>query len=170
LFMYAVKSGYDPHPPPSGVQNSGALKVSEGRKLGGVGSLFVSNKQPVWLATNVLPFPWNRLTLDGHLIPSKTIRVGRMDGFSDWMLPSSQVIPVPAGAHTVGYQFRPTRTWKNLRILSDVVLVAWFGLAACWGLRRLFAGLTDTFGRIRPGTPSDAFRPQSQADAKVSGD
>jgi hypothetical protein len=51
-----------------------------------------------------------------------------------------------------------------------VILITWFGLAAGCSLWRLFANLTATFGRIRPGVPSNAFRPQGQADAKVGDD
>jgi hypothetical protein len=171
-FLYAVKTEYDPHPPPNDPQNSCVLKVDEGPRFGGVRPLATDISQSAWLATNVLPFPWNRLTLDGRSIPSKAIRVGRMDGFADWMRPCNQVISVPAGAHTIGYQFRPTRAWRNLRSLSNVVLVAWSGLAAGCGLWRLFTSGAKSMpiSPISSDAASGEFRPQGQADAKVGGD
>jgi hypothetical protein len=169
LFMYAVKAEYDPHPPPNDPQGSCVLKVNGGRKLGGVNSLFVYNDQPVWLATNVLTFPWNRLTLDGRSIPLKAIRVGRMEGFPDWMKPCNEVISVPAGPHTIGYQFRPPRTWRNLHRLSDVILVVWFGLAAGRCLWRLFASRAPTIHRIRPGAAPGEFRSHGEAVQRLEG-
>jgi hypothetical protein len=166
MFMYAVRAGYDPRPPGSNPQDSCALKISEGRQLGRVSPLTVNHDQPVWLATNVVPFPWNRLTIDDRLIPLKAIRVGRMQSFPDWMQPCNQVIPVPAGAHTISYQFRPTRMWRHLCTLSNVILVTWLGLTAPCGLRRLFATCPEAAGRIGPGAPSEAFQPQGQAEQR----
>lgn len=69
--------------------------------------------RPAWVVTSLLNFPWNRLVIDGRPIPFDQVH----------NLFFHEAVELPAGIHTVGYDFEPDPIWLAL---SDG---AWIALA-----------------------------------------
>jgi hypothetical protein len=93
---------------------------SEGKQFGEVTeAVEVSVDRESALATNVVVFPWNQITVDGRVVPKAELR--RRGVFF-----SAVVAP---GRHRVKYRFVPDSIWVQFRRVSDCVL---FALVLCY--------------------------------------
>jgi hypothetical protein len=101
----------------------------EGRDFARVGSTTVSLDRVRWVITNVVAFPWNRVTVNGRDI-------------AEYEMAAHQyrvAVKLPAGQHTFEYAWLPDRIWSAFRagsLVSCAVLLAALG----WALGRV--GLT----------------------------
>lgn len=91
---------------------------TRGRSFGEAQVMRVTAERPMYLATPVLVFPWNRFLVDGELIPTERLRA--WNGAS-----KMTAVPIPAGTHTVQYVVEPNRLWLRLHRTSQCVLVMW---------------------------------------------
>ncbi|MGA2232671.1 MAG: hypothetical protein ABSH22_17370 [Tepidisphaeraceae bacterium] len=60
--------------------------------------------KPQWVVTSILNFPWNRLIVDGKSVPFGQVH----------NLFFHEAVELPAGIHTVGYEFEPDPVWIAL--------------------------------------------------------
>jgi hypothetical protein len=100
----------------------------EGSRFGDVAPFELTLPEPSLIITNVQPFPWNRLVLDGVLQPNERLLVvppktvldsyRRFDGLA---------LQLDAGRHVLEYRFVPDRLWTASIIVSWIALIIWFG-------------------------------------------
>jgi hypothetical protein len=112
---YQIEDEYPPNPasgPPATLQ--AALKVDTGERFGFPRDGHFRYDHAAYAATNVMPFPWNRVLLNGKEVPASQMR--RAPGLA---------IPVTAGECTVQYRLQPDPWWMRLRMLSFTVLAIW---------------------------------------------
>jgi hypothetical protein len=112
-------------------------------RLGSVEPVRLDLSGPTMIVTNVQPFPWNGILIDGvrrsstNLFFTADLVVGG-NGFPGRYspettplkrsVPSSIAVLAPMGKHVLTYRFLPDRKWKILEILSWVTLVAWISV------------------------------------------
>jgi hypothetical protein len=102
--------------------NAAIPVATEGVDFGIPGKLTVHLERPSLVVTNVQQFLWNRLVVDGEMLPlEKTLVVQKS---SDAVL-QGLAVELPAGAHELGYAFEPPTIWHVLMPLSWAVLIAW---------------------------------------------
>jgi hypothetical protein len=95
------------------------------------------------VVTNVQPFPWNRLTVDGQVVPLEaTIASGQIPRLQEVHFKALSVVLEP-GQHTLEYRFAPDRIWRALQVVS------WF---------TLFSGLLAAARMRCPSTSLHRFR------------
>jgi hypothetical protein len=99
----AVRAGY-----------TAALTVDAGPDFGRVPEGHIDFQEPVYAITNILPFPWNHVLVNGREVP-----------FSEMKLARSLAIPMKAGASTVQYRLAPAPLWLALRRLSFATVLIW---------------------------------------------
>jgi hypothetical protein len=96
-----------------------------GRDFGTVMPARIVLPTPTLVLTNVQPFPWNQIYIDGR-------QQGRGDLVVleyDWQAAMGQArvlaIPLPAGEHTIEYRFRPDKAWSVFEVLSNGMIMGW---------------------------------------------
>jgi hypothetical protein len=131
--LYSVFSGFAKDEPSaaSSIEHV-TLKVLPA-PFGKVQALQLKIDKETVVVTNVQPFPWNKLVVDGHIQsatstivrPQQAIKVfARIDGLS---------VTLPPGDHVLDYRFSPTAVWKFMMLLSCIGLLAWaIILAVCF--------------------------------------
>ncbi|MDB4983513.1 MAG: hypothetical protein JWM82_4265 [Myxococcales bacterium] len=82
-----------------------------------------------WFTTNVQAFPWNRLVLDGAVVPQAQLRV------DDIRL----AVRVAAGAHTLELRTVPDTAWVVARLVSFTLLLSWLVWVLVAGARAALA-------------------------------
>jgi len=129
--QYTITNGFGEAPAPGSVPVVyRAFTVRDGAQFGSIVPIEVTLAQTTLLVTNVQPFPWNRLTADGVLIPQRSTAVsimmsnGRVVAFGLALL-------VPAGTHRIDFRFVDDGIWTRWNWISWVVLFLWFGFALC---------------------------------------
>ena len=163
--------GYDPYIMPAALPSLGAderqaapfvpLDVEIGWRFGETADAVVSLPHDGYVATNVLPFPWCRPTVDGEPVDAGRLRSWADDRLGPW--PAARLaVPVPAGEHRVGYGFVPDQVYRALRWLSATALLCWcgvLGLTALAALRKsrrpptIVAAPSGSLGSLNRTTP-----------------
>ncbi len=114
--------------------------AGDGRPFGSVTDIPYEEAKGGWVVTDVLSFPWNRLTIDGRLVAATETRVA----------PNSRLaVKVPAGTHSIGYALIADRLWAGLRVVSCVALVGW-GLMTGGVAGRAASGVGSVDGPSNP--------------------
>jgi hypothetical protein len=92
--------------------------------------LHVKAEGPTYIITQVQPFPWNKMELDGVEVPNEHLLVWfpRENPPADWNRRPYLVVPVTPGEHVIVYRFRPPGTWLWLTAVSFVTFVIWTGV------------------------------------------
>jgi len=93
--------------------------------------------------TNILAFPWNRLVINGKLLPSAETYISANNtlAYGDF----------GRGAADVGYLFVPDRKYLILRSVSTVVLFIWIGVlvsTALWRRRTMIFSSKTIFSGL----------------------
>jgi hypothetical protein len=86
-------------------------------------------REPGHVRTDMTVFPWNRFWVDGRPVPPAELRSWTSPRLLPWSV-ERIAVPVPAGRHVIEHRFEPGRTWRGLRRMSSVVLLAW-ALVCC---------------------------------------
>jgi hypothetical protein len=86
-----------------------------GERFGDTGALRLDEPADCWVKSDVVAFPWNRLVLDGRVLPPAQTRE----------TPNYLAARVPAGRHSLGYAFDPPAMWRILRGVSFMAAIAW---------------------------------------------
>ena len=113
---YSVTDPYQGVPPDSkGIRIN--LLPRGGAHFGEVSPLEIDLKEPALIVTNVQPFPWNHLMVDG-VLPDRLVQCPPRHecGFA---------IQLGAGRHVLEYRFVPNRIWSALIAASWIVLFLW---------------------------------------------
>jgi hypothetical protein len=112
-----------------------SFPVYGGKNFGKVGKLTLQAESSIVLVLNYLPFPWNRLVLDGKPLSLAEIR----------LYEAQIAVKIPKGNHSLTLEHRPDPAWLFLRRLALWGLFAWAALLAAhalviaWGkMRRAF--------------------------------
>jgi hypothetical protein len=110
-----------------------ALRVAfpvgaRGRDFGVVREVAVELAKPGWVVTNVVAFPWSRVTVNRAEVPAaQSARAGHL-----W------AVHLPAGRHKFAWEWRPAQSWRWLHggsLVAGVVML----VVACvlvWNVRR----------------------------------
>jgi hypothetical protein len=103
-----------------------AMEPETGGRFGHVRPLELFLQAPSLLVTNVQPFPWNRLIVDGSMRAEESLLIvppkstldpyRRFDGLA---------VKLDAGRHVVEFRFAPERSWTRLVVVSWVFLTLW---------------------------------------------
>jgi hypothetical protein len=98
------------------------FNVLEGDRFGQVEALALDLDRPTLVITNVEPFPWNQIVVDGIARPSsETFVAGHREA-----------VLLAAGRHQLAFVTRTDAVWRNLNLLSWGLLIGWLALyAAC---------------------------------------
>lgn len=104
----------------------GAFKVGrQGSRFGEVVDLDLSLTHDSWVATTAAAFPWNKLELDGRIVPDTALRY-----FHEGL-----AVYVPTGRHRLHLTVVPDPAWLVLRRLSFAAMGLGF-LALVLGRKR----------------------------------
>ena len=112
------------------VEQAGArearIPVGVGDEFGVPQPLRLDLPTDTWVATNVQPFRWNHLEVDGVALTRNKLRAD----------PRRLFALVPAGAHTLTLRTTPSAIWRVLRAVSFGVLALWLGYVLYRSVRR----------------------------------
>ena len=79
-----------------------------------------------WIRTNIHAFPWNRISMDGELVPQSDVRAYGEMGIA---------VHASKGVHYLTFEFKPDRTWQVLRVASLLTLMLWLIGEFAWEFR-----------------------------------
>ena len=121
--VYFVEDGF------STVVSAGAIPVIRGDfnvldqdRIGDVEPLVVNLPQLTLVITNVQPFPWNHIFVDGSAQqPSRRL-----------LAAGRQSVLLPPGRHRLDFVASIDGTWKALDVLSWLLLTGWMALCLRW--------------------------------------
>lgn len=135
--QYTVFEGYTLYKPVGFEQESRiSFLPASGRQFGVVAPVKLTLRSPTFVVTNVQPFPWNQIFVNGHPRKSEDL-VALAFNWGHAKGPAGVLaLPLEAGEYTIEYRFRPTKTWQILEALSFGILVIWFLLWIVTALRR----------------------------------
>jgi hypothetical protein len=78
-----------------------------------------------WIRTNIHAFPWNRISMDGELVPQSDVRAYGEMGIA---------VHASKGVHYLAFEFKPDRMWQVLRVASLLTLMLWLIGEFAWAL------------------------------------
>jgi hypothetical protein len=123
---YSMLGAYRP-PPDDAPAIYAALVPETGPRFGNVGSLEITLPGPSLVITNVQPFPWNRLSVDGFMPPARSLFViPKKSSYDPFRRFDGLAVRLGAGRHVIDYHFVPDRPWIGLVVASWIVLAIWF--------------------------------------------
>jgi hypothetical protein len=133
-YPYTMETLY---PPLSGAEQKtvvfAGLSLDPGGRFGDGGRAVVRLGRDGFVGTDLLRFPWNRVRIDGQLVPPNQLRSWTHERFAPRDAPRFAV-PVPAGEHVLEYEFIPSPGWRRWRVASNVSFLAWLGLLGWVGV------------------------------------
>jgi hypothetical protein len=123
---YAVQEGLSSLVP-SGFTRESPMPflAGTGSQFGNVAPVKVELQTPTVIVTNVQPFPWNQIIVNGRRKKSSELLARTFD----WTAPGTALVlavPLEAGEYTIEYRFRPAKAWSVLEGISFGILVIWF--------------------------------------------
>lgn len=77
------------------------------------------------VVTNIQPFPWNRIIVNGSLVPRAEVIASPVAATAERREVVLQALHLEPGRHDIRYAFRPPLIWLILYALSWIVLVPW---------------------------------------------
>lgn len=125
-----------------------AFRTMQGQDFGRVPPIVLDLAEPTIVVTNVQPFAWNVLALDGAAIPRAETMVVDIEARGAWGSDHRLAVIVPAGRHELTVRFAASRAWSVLDFVSWVCFLLW--LAAC-----LVVVLGELLRRPAATAPSD---------------
>lgn len=103
-----------------------------GGRFGECHGTWIYRGAPGYMATEIAVFPWNRVLVDGQIVPPEQLRVWKPEKLAPWNAAHQIVVPVPAGVHLVEHRFVPDPTWRRLHRGAWLVLAGWSCFVGCW--------------------------------------
>jgi putative flippase GtrA len=124
---YDITDGVNvlPQTPSDFAEIDATLPVSTA-PFGNAQTLSLSVPSPSQLWTDIRPFPWNKVILDGEEVPPERLYV--KSAIRDERAPKQSKgfgILVGAGDHRIGYAFDPAKNWRLLNVVSWITLAIW---------------------------------------------
>jgi hypothetical protein len=121
---------------------------TQGGEFGRVGEARLQLPETAWIVTNVVAFPWNRVTVDGRDVPvaARAAQEHRL------------ALRLPAGEHRIAWRWAPDPVWRGLRMAGGgAVVLLLLGAAGLAARRALTARLVDRIAcrRRKSGEPED---------------
>jgi hypothetical protein len=113
------------------LQNVTTVDLPLSNSFGEPGAAPLDEPADRWVRTDVIAFSWNRLVLDGRVLPPAQTRDA----------PNRLAARVHAGRHTLGYAFDPPLAWRVLRVVSFATAIVWAALVAVLFACRIRAGI-----------------------------
>ncbi|PTY01517.1 hypothetical protein DB346_12250 [Verrucomicrobia bacterium LW23] len=83
--------------------------------------------KPSFVITNIAPFPWNQLLINGNPVNPKELYAAPYDNYATYTA-FVYGLQLPAGEYTLAYRFEPNSKWVFLQGVSWLVLLAWAGV------------------------------------------
>jgi hypothetical protein len=96
-----------------------------GEEFGIVMPAKVALQSPTLVITNIQPFPWNQILVDGRQQRRGELVVLGYDWTAAMGPASVLAIPLAPGEHTIEYRFRPDKAWRVLEGISAGILAGW---------------------------------------------
>jgi hypothetical protein len=144
-FQYSVLVGLATTRP-KGFENDQSIAFLPGdlSRFGKVNSITIDLLAPTLVVTNVQPFPWNVLIVDGKLQSPHDLVTALSGAFPNSNNPKALhplvvATPLMPGRHVLQYRFVPEQIWRILNISSWVALMLWALIwlaSAVWFSRR----------------------------------
>lgn len=103
---------------------------STGSLIGQTLPILVTLDRPSLVVTNVQPFPWNRLILDGAIVPAEQVFAVPVAATDERRAVVLEALKLDSGTHELRYAFVPDPIWGVLYTLSWIVLVFWIVIAS----------------------------------------
>jgi len=103
---------------------------STGSLIGQTLPILVTLDRPSLVVTNVQPFPWNRLILDGAIVPAEQVFAVPVVATDERRADVLEALKLDSGTHELRYAFVPDPIWGVLYTLSWIVLVFWIAIAS----------------------------------------
>jgi hypothetical protein len=103
---------------------------STGSLIGQTLPILVKLDRPSLVVTNVQPFPWNRLILDGAIVPAEQVFAVPVVATDERRADVLEALKLDSGKHELRYAFMPDPIWGVLYTLSWIVLVFWIVIAS----------------------------------------
>lgn len=91
------------------------FNVKTDRSFGELENVALTLDRPGWVMTNLVPFPWNTIYVDGRPVAAGDLRT------RDWRL----VFMAPAGNHIISAGFSPPTVWTLMRRIAVPLFFAW---------------------------------------------
>jgi hypothetical protein len=107
------------------------LPVGSGSEIGNVYPISLSLSIPQIVQTNILPFAWNQLLIDGAIVSPSDLLVCRSKQFPLCTHEEFLAVRLNSGLHRLEYRFQPDPVWIGLNTVSWVVFLIWL---ICCGL------------------------------------
>jgi hypothetical protein len=104
-----------------------ALGERHGQPFGETRPVTIEMTKTGYVGTDVLPFPWNELLVDGHPVSFDQLRIAN-DNRRLFPQGPRIAVPIAQGKHVLEHRFMPNRTWLWLYRLSLASCVVWVGL------------------------------------------
>ena len=134
-FAYSVTEGFAmKQSPEPGAQTRILFVPGNSANFGAVSPVKMDLAKSAFVLTNIQPFPWNLLVIDGKREPLSHIVIVPWDLFPSWMHPSVEAVLLPPGKHTLEYRFVPDRIWRVLDVTSWIILWTW--VSSWWEVPR----------------------------------
>jgi len=141
-FFYSVLDGLATARP-EGFKKEQSIAFLPGdlSRFGKVNAITIELAVPTLVVTNVQPFPWNVLTVDGVRQAPKNLVTAPSSGFAEWMKAAVVAVPLMPGEHVLRYRFAPKPLWRILNVLSWVFLILWI---VAWPTVGVWSSRTNT--------------------------
>jgi hypothetical protein len=124
--MYMVREGFSSvRPPGFSEETNMRFLPAAGKQFGYVAPAKIALKNPTYVVTNVQPFPWNQIFVNGRQQKNGNLVATTSDWAASWTRAGVLALPLEAGEYTIEYRFRPAKIWRVLDDLSYGVLVVW---------------------------------------------
>jgi hypothetical protein len=101
------------------------LPIGTGSDMGNVYPISLSLSIPQIVQTNILPFPWNQLLIDGVVVSPSDLLVCRSKQFPLCMHEEFLAVRVNPGLHRLEYLFQPDPIWVGLNSVSWLIFLLW---------------------------------------------
>ncbi|HSI83539.1 MAG: hypothetical protein ACAI35_04760 [Candidatus Methylacidiphilales bacterium] len=124
-FAYIIKKHIQPLP--DSVDSSKAVVANiplDPKHFGKPAPLALSLPAPAFVKTNVEPFLWNYILVDGKTVEWKDLYLTPFDGPDD-EFGFVYGLQLPAGNHVLEYQFKPHVLWSLCQTISWQVTLLW---------------------------------------------
>jgi hypothetical protein len=134
--QYMVLEGFSLVKPP-GFEEQWQLRFvpANGKDFGRVAPVAVTLQRPTLVITNVQPFPWNEIWVNGHLErKNELVAIGAQDWVAARERPGVLAAPLKPGTYAIEYRFHPSKTWNILEAISFVMFIVWFSVWFLWAI------------------------------------
>jgi hypothetical protein len=125
--QYIVLEGYA-MAAPSGFTQEFILPFlpETGREFGNVAPAKILLQNPTLVITNIQPFPWNQIFINGRQQQRGDLVVLGFDWVAAMGRADVLAVPLAPGEYTIEYRFRADKAWRVFEGISVGILLGWF--------------------------------------------